>query len=135
MFSRLLLLFIFIPLIELYILIDIGSVIGSGPTIALIICTGVVGAYLARLEGFRTFVTLQQKLGSGELPADEMLDGLIILIAGVVLITPGILTDLFGFLMLFRPTRTRFKTWLKNRFAGHINIHHPGGSATFNPDS
>jgi len=131
MFSRLLILFITVPLIELYILIDIGSLIGTGPTLMLIIGTGILGAYLARREGFRTFVTLQQKLAGGQLPADEMLDGVIILGAGLVLLTPGVLTDIFGFLLLLRPTRERFKSWLKNRFAGHIKMYDNTGGSPF----
>ena len=122
MFGRLLILFIVVPLIEIAILIDIGGIIGTGPTILLVVVTGVVGAYFARMEGFRTLFTIRHKLDTGQLPADELLDGLIILIAGALLITPGVITDCFGFLMLFRPTRTRFKAWLKEWFSERINI-------------
>ncbi len=121
MFPRLLLLFIIVPLLELWILIDIGSFIGTGPTLLIIIGTGVLGAYLARKEGFRTFFSIQQKLNEGQIPADEMFDGLIILIAGAVLLTPGIITDIFGFLLLYAPTRKRFKIWMKQKFSGHID--------------
>jgi len=120
MLGRLLLLFILIPLIELVILIDIGRIIGTGSTILLIVCTGVIGAYLARSEGMKTLYLIQNKLQSGQIPADEMLDGLIILIAGAVLLTPGILTDIFGFLLLFPQTRTYFKTWLKKKLSVHV---------------
>ena len=132
MFGRLLILFILVPLIELIILIDIGRLIGTGPTIAIVIGTGILGAYLARMEGFRTLFTIRHKLQTGQIPADELLDGLIILIAGALLITPGIITDCFGFLMLFHPSRTRFKSWLKKRFSVYTNIyyskHPPGGN-------
>ena len=121
MFGRLLVLFIAVPLIELAILIDIGGAIGTGPTIVLVVGTGILGAYLARLEGFRTLFTIRHKMETGKLPADELLDGLIILIAGALLITPGIITDCFGFLMLFRPSRARFKIWLKEKFSARIH--------------
>jgi len=132
MFGRLLILFIVVPLIELVILIDIGQLIGTGPTIAIVIGTGVLGAYLARMEGLRTLFTIRHKLQSGQLPADELLDGLIILIAGALLITPGIITDCFGFLMLFRPSRARFKSYLKKRFSTHTHVYysnHPPGNS------
>ncbi|MCH7782648.1 FxsA family protein [candidate division KSB1 bacterium] len=123
MFARLLLLFIFVPIIELMILIDLGGYLGTVPTIILVVGTGALGAYLAKKEGFRIFFTIRHKLQTGQLPADELLDGLIILIAGALLITPGLITDLFGFLMLFRPSRSRFKIWLKIKFSAHINIY------------
>lgn len=123
MFARLLLLFIFVPIIELMILIDLGGYLGTVPTIILVVGTGALGAFLAKKEGFRIFFTIRHKLQTGQLPADELLDGLIILIAGALLITPGLITDLFGFLMLFRPSRSRFKIWLKIKFSAHINIY------------
>ena len=123
MFARLLLLFIFVPIIELMILIDLGGYLGTVPTIILVVGTGALGAYLAKMEGFRIFFTIRHKLQTGQLPADELLDGLIILIAGALLITPGLITDLFGFLMLFRPSRSRFKIWLKIKFSAQINIY------------
>ena len=123
MFARLLLLFIFVPIIELMILIDLGGYLGTVPTIILVVGTGALGAYLAKKEGFRLFFTIRHKLQTGQLPADELLDGLIILIAGALLITPGLITDLFGFLMLFRPSRSRFKIWLKIKFSAQINIY------------
>lgn len=121
MFARLLLLFILIPLVELFILLEISDVIGTGSTILIIIATGFLGAYLAKQEGLRTLFTLRQKMQQGQLPAEELVDGLIILIAGAVLLTPGVLTDLFGFMLLFRPTRKSFKDWLKNRFSVNIS--------------
>ncbi len=123
MFAKLLILFIAVPLIELAVLIDIGKIIGTFSTLALIILTGITGAYLARLEGFRVLFTIRYKLSVGQLPADELVDGLIILIAGVLLITPGIITDCCGFLLLFRPTRARLKLWLREKFSAQVSIH------------
>ena len=116
MFGRLFLLFTIIPLIELYLLIKVGSIIGALNTILLIIGTGMLGAYLAKLEGLRTLKQIQQNLNQGIMPAEELLDGVIILVAGLMLITPGILTDVAGFLLLIPQTRFAFKRWLRRRF-------------------
>ena len=100
MFGRLLFLFIFIPIIELYLLIVLGSRIGPMPTIALNVLTGFLGASLARSQGLSTLRRIQKEMREGRPPAQELVEGVMILIGGVVLLTPGILTDLFGFAML-----------------------------------
>jgi len=79
-------------------------------------------AYFARQEGFRTFFTLRHKLEMGQLPAEEIFDGAIILGAGLLLITPGILTDVAGFVLLVRPIRNRIKTEIRNRFTAHFHV-------------
>ena len=116
MFGRLFLLFTVIPLVELYLLIKVGEVIGALNTILLIIATGLLGAFLAKLEGLRTLNQIQQNLNQGIMPAEELLDGVIILVAGLMLITPGIMTDICGFLLLVPQTRFAFKRWLRRRF-------------------
>jgi UPF0716 protein FxsA len=116
MLLRLLLLFILVPLIEVALLIQIGDWMGVLPTIGLVIFTGVVGAALARREGLRTWRAIQAELAAGRLPGDRMVDGLLILLAGAVLVTPGVLTDTIGFLLLVPPVRARVRTWLKERF-------------------
>ncbi|NIT14468.1 MAG: membrane protein FxsA [Candidatus Dadabacteria bacterium] len=120
MFGKLLFLFIAIPMLELFILVKIGTVIGFWPTVGIVILTGILGASLARLQGFLVFRQIQSELQSGELPADKMVDGLLIFIGGVVLLTPGLLTDLAGFAMLVPFTRNVFKKYLKGKFEGHI---------------
>ena len=100
MFLRLLLLFTTVPLIELALLVEIGKRVGLAATVALVLATGVLGAWLARREGLRTLARLQQELQQGRMPAEPLLDGLMIFVAGAVLLTPGLLTDLFGFLLL-----------------------------------
>ncbi len=100
MFIRLLLLFTVVPLIELFLLLVIGRLIGAIATIALVIVTGVVGAWLAKSQGLRIWSRVRSELQSGHLPAEALLDGLLIFIAGAVLLTPGILTDLMGFVLL-----------------------------------
>jgi len=120
MFGKLLFLFITIPIVELFILIKLGTVIGFWPTIGIVIITGILGASLARLQGFLVFRQIQDELQSGQIPADKMLDGLLIFIGGVVLLTPGLLTDLAGFAMLIPWTRNILKKYLKSKFEGHI---------------
>lgn len=130
MFVRLLLLFTVIPLVELYLLLHVGAVIGAGTTILLVLGTGALGAYLARQEGLRTLGQIRHNLNQGILPAEEMLDGVIILAAGLLLITPGILTDVCGFLMLVPASRNAFKRWLRRRFdraVTTVHIHRQGG--------
>ncbi len=127
MFLRLLLLFTVVPVIELYILIKIGTHFGALTTIALVIGTGIIGAYLARQQGFFVWLRLQREMQEGRFPGDALLDGFLILIAGVLLLTPGLLTDICGFLLLIPVTRTLIKRWLKKKIAQMIQ----SGNTTF----
>lgn len=129
MIAKLFLLFTLVPLAELYILLEIGSYLGALNTILLIVITGVLGALLARLEGIRTIRQIAQNLSKGIVPAEEMVDGVLIFIAGVVLVTPGVLTDVAGLLLLFPYTRTIFKRWLRKKFdrmvaSGNFRVHY-----------
>lgn len=103
-------------MVELAILIKVGTLIGAGPTILLILFTGVLGASLAQSQGLRVWIGIQNELQAGRIPAEGLLDGLLILIGGVVLLTPGIITDLFGFCLLIPWTRIWFKRWLRIKF-------------------
>tara|TARA_B100001123_G_scaffold401666_1_gene488614 strand:+ start:26895 stop:27368 length:474 start_codon:yes stop_codon:yes gene_type:complete len=98
--GRLFLLFIGIPLVELWLLVEIGQVFGGVVTIGLVILTGAVGVTLARQQGISTIARLRHDVVAGRFPADSLVDGLMILLAAVVLITPGVLTDFVGFLFL-----------------------------------
>jgi UPF0716 protein FxsA len=127
MLFRLFLCFTLIPVAELYILIHLGGIIGGLNTVILVIVTGFIGAYLARMEGLNTMIKVRQNLNQGRMPAEELLDAFIILIAGLVLITPGLLTDTAGLLLLWPPTRNIFKRYLRKKFDemtanGSINI-------------
>ena len=93
MLFKLFLFFTLIPMAELYILIHIGGIIGGLNTVLLVIITGFIGAYLARMEGLNTMMKVRRNLNQGLMPAEELLDAFIILVAGLVLITPGLLTD------------------------------------------
>lgn len=116
MFMRLLTLFVLLPLIELALLIQIGQWIGLGWTLALVVATGFLGATLARRQGLRAWAAIQTELRAGRVPARELMDGLLVLIGGIVLLTPGILTDLAGFALLVPGTRAAFKRSLRRRF-------------------
>jgi len=105
MFLRLLLLFTIVPLVELFLLVKLGTVVGVGPTVALVIFTGVLGAWLARQQGLGVLRRLSEDMAEGRLPAEALIDGLLILIAGAVLLTPGLLTDALGFLLLVPQSR------------------------------
>lgn len=117
MFLRLALLFTAVPIIELYILIRIGGWIGALPTIALVLATGVVGAGLARQQGSRVWFDIQSKMQQGVFPGDRLIDGLLLVVAGAVLITPGVLTDILGFSILIPGSRGYIRRWVKNRLS------------------
>jgi UPF0716 protein FxsA len=130
MLGRLFLLFTIVPLVELYFLIKIGSYIGALNTILFILGTAFLGAFLARLEGIRTLRQIMRNLSQGIVPAEEMVDALLIFGAGVLLITPGVLTDFLALFLLVPFTRTYFKRWLRKKFdrmvaSGNLRLHFP----------
>ena len=112
MITKLLLLFILVPLVELYLLIEIGKLIGTLSTISIIVSTGIIGAFLARRQGISVLYQIRNELSNGRLPASQFVDGLIILLAGAVLLTPGVLTDILGFLCLIPVSRKIIKKML-----------------------
>lgn len=101
----LILLFIGLPLIELYVLIQVGSEIGAFSTILLAILTAVIGVWIVRYQGFGVLRRVRDLLDRGEVPAIELLNGALILVAGLCLILPGFITDSLGFLLLIPPLR------------------------------
>lgn len=116
MFWILFLAFTLIPVIEIYLLIRVGEHIGAIRTVLLVIATGFAGAYLARLQGMHTMFRVRASLQQGIMPADELLDALLIFVAGIVLLTPGFMTDAAGLLLLIPETRNIFKRYLKRKF-------------------
>ena len=107
--ARLLLLFVVVPIVELLLLIEIGRIVGTPATILLILVTGVLGATLARRQGTQTWRRVRTEMSAGRVPADALGDGALILVAGAVLMTPGVLTDILGFSLLV----PRFRRWIK----------------------
>lgn len=145
---KLLLLFILVPAVELILLISIGQWIGAFPTIALIILTGALGAYLARLQGVQVLNQIRGEFRTGRLPAGSLVDGAMVLVAGAFLMTPGILTDALGLLCLIPATRrviksyawTRLERAVRNgnlfaaRFQRSTSSHSPQDVVTITPD-
>lgn len=118
---RYLLLFIIVvPAAEIAMLLMSGQIIGVWPTILLILLTGVLGTYLAKKQGLATFNQLQRQLQYGQLPGEALLDGICILVGGTLLLTPGFITDMTGFLLLFPVTRIFFKKLMINWFNHRI---------------
>ncbi len=128
MFIKLLILFICVPIVEIYVLLSVGETIGLGATILLVFATGIAGAYLARTQGINLMLKIQQELAAGRMPAEELLDGALILSGGLLLLTPGFCTDLSGFLLLAPFSRPYLKKGLKKLLEkmvekGQIRIH------------
>ncbi len=115
MFLLLILLFTIVPILELALLIKVGTRIGVINTILLTILISVTGAWLARLQGFLVLAKIQTNLGQGVMPSDEMLDGVLILFGGLLLLTPGFITDSVGLLLLFPATRALLKYFLQKK--------------------
>lgn len=121
MFLKLFLAFTLIPVIELYLLIKIGSVIGALETIAVIILTGVVGASLARSQGTQILLELKNSLQSGKNPSNHIIQGIMVLIGGFTLLTPGFLTDLIGLSLILPVTRRLYAKGLEKYFEGQVS--------------
>ena len=119
MFIKLFIMFITIPIIEVFVLLDAAEYLGLWPTIFLVIATGAAGAYLAKSQGLDLLSRLQVSTNQGELPTDELIDGLFILAGGLVLLTPGFITDLLGFVFLVPWSRAPLKryltVWIRNK--------------------
>lgn len=128
-FSTLLFLFIATPLVELALLLKMSEWLGWVHTVALVIVTGVIGASMARQQGLSLLLKIQGELNQGMLPAPRMIDGLMILAAGLLLITPGLITDAVGFALLVPPIRKGVKRMLKRWFErkiqqGNVQIYY-----------
>ncbi len=124
---KLFLAFTLLPAIEIFLFIRLGGAIGLFNTFMVVILTGIIGAGLARWQGAETMIRIRQSLARGETPAEEMLDAALIFVAGMVLLTPGFLTDTIGILLLWPLTRRHFKIFLRRKFdqwmaSGQINI-------------
>ncbi len=121
MLLGLLFLFTLVPLVELYLLIRLGTYVGAVDTIAIVIGTGVAGGLLAKSQGLAVLDRIRAELNQGRLPAESLFDGLLILIAGAMLMTPGLLTDGLGLLLLIPWSRQAIKSWLKRKMQEKIS--------------
>jgi len=130
---RLLLLFTLLPLVELTLLVWLSAHTDWRLTMLFVIGTGVLGAWLIRSQGWRAWRRIRDELARGQMPTDSIQDGLLILIAGLLLITPGVLTDVVGVLLLVPPLRRFIRTWLKSRWQGRLQVYSfrgPGRGST-----
>ena len=116
MLGKLLLAFTIVPVVEIALFIEIGSRIGTFPTLLIIVGTAIVGAALVHHEGLKTWWRIQEKLLSGRMPEEELFDGVLILCAGALLLAPGFFTDVLGVFLLIPLTRRMVKQWLRRHF-------------------
>lgn len=126
MFPILLLLFIFVPIIEIGLFIKVGGFLGLWPTIALVLITAFVGASLVRSQGLQTLMSVQNKLQQGELPAQQIVEGVMLAIAGILLLTPGFMTDALGMLILLPAPRAIIAKYLMGKMvvkSMHSGMH------------
>ena len=107
-FHLLFLLFITVPIAEIYLLLEVGGIIGAIPTIGLVVLTAAAGAALVRAQGFSTIAQVRRSMEAGEVPAVAIIEGIFLLVAGALLLTPGFLTDAIGFGCLVPPLRRAF---------------------------
>ena len=142
--AKLLMLFILVPATELVLLIEVGSRIGTVNTVLIIVATGVLGVSLASRQGLGVLRQIQAETAVGRMPGGAIVDGLLILIAGIVLMTPGLLTDIAGFLCLIPATRRAIKFAIRRRLAAAVREGstrvvvdvraHPAGNSTADRD-
>jgi UPF0716 protein FxsA len=126
-FSYLLAAFVFLPIAELWLLFKVDAHLGLGNTLLIVVFTGVIGAWLARAEGMMVVMQIQRDMAEGRMPAPRLIDGVMILIAGALLITPGLITDTAGFALLLPAVRTIIRGWLKRKMEaklrdGSVNV-------------
>lgn len=122
MFPKIVAAFIAVPLIELAILIKVGNAIGVWQTVWIVVATAVAGASLARWQGMSVLKSIRGDLSMGRMPSESLTDGLMILVGGVTLLTPGLLTDVAGFLFIIPQTRRLIKTLVRKRMEKRMNI-------------
>jgi len=126
----LLLLFTVVPAIELYALLQLGAWLGAGPTFLLVVTTGIVGSWLAKREGLGVMMELRRELQQGLPPGERVLEGVMVFVGGLLLITPGVFTDLAGFLLITGPTRRLLAppllAWLTRNFEVRVSDAHMG---------
>ncbi|MEM8706592.1 MAG: FxsA family protein [Actinomycetota bacterium] len=130
MFRILTILFVVVPIIEIWVLLQASAVIGGWNAIGLMLLISALAAFLVRREGLSLIMRFQQRLEKGELPTKELIDGVLVAVAGALMLTPGFVTDAVGLLCLFPPTRAIIRTFVIVRFGSRMTVAGPGfGSA------
>lgn len=122
MLAYLLILFLLLPFVDLYLLIELTSYIGFPATLGLIIVTGVVGAFVVKREGRNVLGKLQRSVSAQEV-SRNLLEGVLLAVGGLMLLSPGLITDLLGFLMVIRPTRERIMLKIASKIRKNSNFH------------
>ncbi|MDO9169761.1 MAG: FxsA family protein [Methylobacter sp.] len=122
-FQTLFLVVLIIPFAEIYLLLQIGGIVGVFPTILLVVLTAVLGTWLLRQQGFATFQRFQESLAQGVMPAYEMVEGPIILVGGALLLTPGFITDLIGFACLIPQSRKKIAQYVIENYLVQAGAH------------
>ncbi len=130
MFPVLTLIFLVVPVVEIFLLIQVGQVIGAWWTVLLVVLTAIIGVRLLKLQGISTLMRAQEKMQSGNMPAQEMLEGVGLIIAGAFLLTPGFFTDTVGFCLLIPPIRGWLVHKIVSKMAVSSRFVHTQGSAT-----
>jgi UPF0716 protein FxsA len=133
MLLPLVLLFIVVPIVELYVIIQVGSQIGALPTIAILVADSVLGSVLLRSQGRGVWRRFNAAIAEARPPAREVLDGVLVIFGGALLLTPGFITDVLGLLFLLPPTRAVLRGLLVRRFARRLVVAVPGGPGPFGP--
>ena len=129
MFPVITAIFLLVPVLEIYLLIQVGSMIGALWTAILVVLTAVIGIRLLKIQGVSTLMRAQNKMQTGQMPAQEMLEGMGLVVAGAFLLTPGFFTDAVGFILLFPPTRT----WLVSKIVASLMASGRFVQTPFNP--
>ena len=130
---RLILLLTVVPAAELFVLFSVGARLGVPITAAIILITGILGARLARKEGFGLLAKVQTEIAQGETPTASLLEGALVVMGGLLLLTPGFLTDALGFSLMLPPTRQRFATWIAKQVGQRVQVRTTGTPPTEQP--
>jgi UPF0716 protein FxsA len=134
MLLPLVLLFIVVPIVEIYVIIQVGQAIGALWTIALLVADSILGSMLMRAQGRAAWQRFNEAVGVGRVPAREVVDGVLVVFGGALLLTPGFVTDIFGLCFLLPPSRALIRRLLVKRFAGRLVVARPPRSSGFDVD-
>jgi len=135
MFPVITIIFLIVPVVEIYLLIEVGQVIGALWTAFLVVLTAVIGIRLLKIQGISTLMRAQSKMQTGQMPAQEMFEGIGLVLAGAFLLTPGFFTDTVGFILLFPPTRVWLVSKVLTRLMASARLSQHGGLDGFHHES
>ena len=133
MFVALLLLFIVVPLVEIVVIVQVANLVGGWNAVGLLLLISIAGAALVKHEGFVVMRHLREQLDAGRAPTNELIDGALLLIGGLMMLTPGFVTDAFGLLLVFPLSRVGVRTLVRKRFAPGLKVFGNGARSTFDP--